>query len=150
MRRARCTSISPGTLTLASRNRSRDWGATAGRADRFLPCPLLLPAAGLAGTGAHALLLLHGLRHALCALAHRLERAALRVDRTVGIAFAELAFRLAHRFAGAAELIHFATLLALLARLLTHAALAQFLHQLVELLAQRLLILAQFAHILLA
>jgi hypothetical protein len=73
------------------------------------------------------LLLLHGLRHALRALAHRFERAALRVDRTVGIAFAELAFGLAHGFAGTAELIHFAALLAVLAgltRLLAHATLA--------------------------
>ena len=37
------------------------------------------------------LLLLHGLRHALRAFAHRLERTALRVDGAVGIALAELA-----------------------------------------------------------
>ncbi len=68
-------------------------------------------------------------------------------DRAVGIAVAELAFRVAHVFAGAAELLHL-----FLARLagLPQATLAQLLEQLVELLAQRLLLIAQLAHALLA
>src|SRR5690349_18786338 len=65
----------------------------------------------------HALshLLLHRLRHALRALAHRLERAALRIHRAVGITLAERALGVAHRLAGATERIAFATLVALLA-----------------------------------
>ena len=84
-----------------------------------------------------------------CALAQRFERAALRVDRAVGIAFAELVAGLAHRVAGAAERVRLAALLALLALLarLREALLAQFLEQLAELLAQRLLVLAQIAHL---
>ena len=71
------------------------------------------------GTWAHALLL-HRLRQPLGALAHGLQRAALAVDRAVGIALAELTFGLAHGFAGIAELAHLValallTLLALLA-----------------------------------
>jgi hypothetical protein len=45
-------------------------------------------------------LLLHRLRHALRALAHRLKRAPLRFDRAVGIALAKLALGVAHRLAG--------------------------------------------------
>src|SRR4029077_15813719 len=70
----------------------------------------LLAAAGPAiGAGAHALLL-HLLRQTLRALAHRLQRATLAVDRAFGIAVAQLAFGLAHGPAGVAE---FARLLAL-------------------------------------
>src|SRR5674536_264688 len=61
--------------------------------------------AGLAGALSHAhAVLLHRLRQPLRALAHGLERAALAVDRAVGVALAEFAFRLAHGFAGIAEL----------------------------------------------
>src|SRR6516225_4807439 len=55
------------------------------------------------GTASH--LLLHRLRQALRALAQGIERAALRFHRAVGIAFAEIADGIAHRLAGAAELI---------------------------------------------
>ena len=58
--------------------------------------------------GALSELLLHRLRQSLRALAQRVERAALRVDGAVGVAFAEIAFGVAHRFAGAAELVQFA------------------------------------------
>jgi hypothetical protein len=75
--------------------------------------------------------------------APRFERAALGIDRAVRVAFAELAFRLAHGVAGATELIHLAQPLLALAE----ALLAQFLHQLLELIAQCLLILAQLAHL---
>jgi hypothetical protein len=64
-------------------------------------------------------------------LRENLDRAALRVDGAVGIALSELAFGITHGVAGAAGLIHLA--LALLA--LAEALLAQFLHQLLELIA---------------
>jgi len=86
-------------------------------------------------------LLLHRLREILSALAQRIERASLRFHRTVGVALAERAFRLLHGFTGAAELIAFALVLAIL----TESVLAQLLQQLVELLAQRLLVMLQFA-----
>src|SRR5262249_47228100 len=73
--------------------------------------------------GLHALLLLHRLREILGAGPKRLERSALRVDRAVSIALAELALGLAHGFASLAELIHLAAL-ALLALLALLAALA--------------------------
>src|SRR2546430_9430608 len=88
-------------------------------------------------------LLLHRLGEVLRASAQSFEGAALRIDRAVRVAFSELAFRIAHGVAGAAELIHFA--LPLLA--LAEPLLAQLLHQLLELIAQRLLILAQLAHL---
>ena len=59
-------------------------------------------AAGLAGTLAYHAVLLHLLRQSLRALAHGLQRAALAVDRAVGVALAELTFGLAHGIAGAA------------------------------------------------
>src|SRR5262245_31111459 len=100
--------------------------------------------AGLAvGAGAQHALLLHGLGEVLRAPAQSFERPALGIDRAVRIAFSELTFRLAHGFAGAAELIHLALPLLALAK----ALLAQLLHQFLELIAQRLLILAQFAHL---
>src|SRR5205823_9064065 len=86
-------------------------------------------------------LLLHRLGEVLRASAQSFERAALRVDRAVRVAFSQLAFRLAHGVAGATELIHLA--LPLLA--LAEALLAQLLHQLLKLIAQCLLILAQLA-----
>src|SRR5580658_8160074 len=67
-------------------------------------------AAAAAGVLPH--LLLHALRQTLRALAQTIERAALRVDGIVGIALTELAFGLAHRIAGAAELIHLVLTLA--------------------------------------
>ena len=70
-------------------------------------------AARLARALTLALPLLHLLREVLRAAAQRFERAALRVDRAVGIALAELAFGVAHRAVGLAE--PFARVLALLA-----------------------------------
>ncbi len=95
------------------------------------------------------LLLLHRLRHALRAAAQRFQRAALRADSAFGIAVAELAFGVAHRLAGAAELLH-AVLLTLLA-LLAHAALAAIAPAACCSCSRKsLLVLAQFAHTLLA
>ena len=74
---------------------------------------------------------MHRLGEVLRATAQRFERAALRVDRVVRVAFSELTFRLAHGVAGATELIHLA--LPLLA--LAEALLAQLLHQFLELIA---------------
>src|SRR5262245_46001642 len=100
--------------------------------------------AGLAvRAGTQHALLLHRLGEVLRAPAQSFERAALGIDRAVRVAFSELAFRLAHGVAGATELIHLA--LSLLA--LAEALLAQLLHQFLELIAQRLLILAQLAHL---
>jgi hypothetical protein len=101
-------------------------------------------------TGTTTLLLLRlRLRHAP---AQRIESAALRIHGAVRVALSELALRLAHRFIGFAELISLALPLLLplallaLARLLTHAALAHLLEQLLELIAKRLLPLLQVAH----
>ena len=71
------------------------------------------------------------------------ERAALRLNGTVRVAFSELALGIAHGFPGPAELIHLA--LPLLA--LPEPALAQLFHQFLELIAQRLLILAKLPHL---
>src|SRR5262249_46083798 len=92
-------------------------------------------------------LLLQRLRQALRALAQRLERAALRVDRAVGIALAERAFRLAHRLAGAAELIELA-----LPGLTRHGetALLPLLQQFLGLLLQLALTLLELAERILA
>src|SRR5712692_9346731 len=95
------------------------------------------------GAGTHHALLLHRLREVLRPAPQRLERAALRVDGAVGVALADLALGLAHGFARRAELIHLALPLLPLAE----ALLAQLLHQLVEPIAQRLLVLAQLAHL---
>src|SRR6185503_10414585 len=77
------------------------------------------------------------------ATAQGFERAALRIDGAVCVALAELALGIAHGFARAAELIHLAlTLLAL-----AEALLAQLFHQLLELVAQTLLVFAQVAHL---
>ncbi len=95
-------------------------------------------------------MLLHRLREALRALAQRVERAALRIDGAVGVALAEIALGLAHGVAGSAELIQpvlALTCCALLALLiLAEAAVFQFVEQLVEAVAQRLLVLPQFVH----
>ena len=82
----------------------------------------------------------------LCAPRRSVERAALGIDGAVGIALAEPAFGLAHGIAGLAERV----LLALTLLALAEATLAQFLHQLLELIAQLLLLLLQVAHLLLA
>src|SRR5215510_2974515 len=111
--------------------------------------------AGLTGAGArHHTLLLHLLRQVLGAAAQRFERTALRTDRIVGIALAKLALRVTHGLAGLAKLIALAllallTLLALLLTLLAllaEAALVELFDQLVEPVAQRLLLLRQVAH----
>src|SRR5262249_8907544 len=101
------------------------------------------PAGPSVRTGTQHALLLHRLGEVLRAPAQSFERAALGIDRAVRVAFSELAFRLAHGVAGAAELIHLALPLLTLAE----ALLAQLLHQFLELIAQCLLILAQLAHL---
>ena len=100
--------------------------------------------------GAEAVVL-HRLRQALRALAHGVERLALVLDRAVGVALAEFALRLVHGLAGVAELIHLVALVVLLAGLLLpgrQPVLAQLVEQLLELVAQRLLVLAQVAELL--
>jgi hypothetical protein len=87
--------------------------------------------------------LLHGLGEILRAAAQRFEGAALRIDGAVRIAISQLSFRFAHGLAGAAELIHLALPLLTLAK----AMLAQLLHELFELVAQRALVLLQLAHL---
>src|SRR5262249_36332336 len=101
---------------------------------------------------AHARPRLHLLREVLGAAAQRIDCAALGVDGGIGVAFAERTFGVAHRLLGAAERpVALFALLALLARptLAQLPALSQFLEQLVELFAQRLLVLPQLAHALL-
>ena len=58
-----------------------------------------------ARSAAFAVPLLHRFGELLRALAQRIERAALRVDRAVGVALAEIAFGFTHRLAGVAELV---------------------------------------------
>jgi hypothetical protein len=101
------------------------------------------------------------LRKAFGALSHGFEGAALAADGAIGVTFAELAFGLTHGFARIAKFAHFVAalpllsllsflaLLALLA-LLTEPALAELFQKLVEAITQRLLILAQIAHLILA
>ena len=102
-----------------------------------------------AGTLTH--LLLHRLRQALRTLAQCLERAPLRIDRAVGVAFAEAALGLAHGVAGTAEVVDvaLALALALLARLTllvrAETAVLELFEQLVQPVAQRLLALPQVA-----
>src|SRR5690348_10270834 len=114
-------------------------------------------AAGRSLTRTGTALLLHGLGKALGTLAQRLERASLGIDGTVGISLAERPFGILHRFASAAErsspvltLLALLTLLPLLVLVLTQAMLAQLLQELVEPVAQRLLVLLQVAHTVLA
>ena len=94
-------------------------------------------------------LLLHRLRQTLRALAQGIERAPLRVDGAVGVALAETALRLAHGFSGAAEVVHIALALTLLARLtllvLAETAVLELFEQFVEAVAQGLLALPQVA-----
>src|SRR5207247_3575899 len=126
----------------------------------------LLPADAIAGTVALSLIaLLHRLRETLGALAQRIQRAALRIHRAIGVALAELAAGIAHRGIGFAEailalallrvavlpLLPLLPLLTLLAALaLSHAALGKLLLQLLEPVAQAFLILLQIAHALIA
>src|SRR5439155_3742836 len=102
-------------------------------------------AAGLAGTASGPLL--HLLGHALRALAQSFERAALGVDRTVGILLAERTLGVPHGIFGPAERFVALALLALLALLAELAAPAKLLQQFLELSAQRLLILLQVAEL---
>jgi hypothetical protein len=73
----------------------------------------------------------------------------LRVDGAVGVALAETALRLAHGFSGAAEVVHIALALTLLARLtllvLAETAVLELFEQFVEAVAQGLLALPQVA-----
>src|SRR5580692_8376044 len=81
----------------------------------------LLPAGPLAGPIALtvAVLLLHGLGEALRPLAQGIQRLALRIDGTVGIALTELAAGITHRVVGSAQAILVAVTVAVLPRLLT-------------------------------
>src|SRR5262249_38293567 len=115
-----------------------------------------------------AVTLLHRLGEALGALAQRVQRPALRIDGAVGIAFAEPAGGVAHRRIGLVEavlaiallaaltllalaLLSLLAALALLAALSrSHAALGEFFLQLLQPVAQALLVLLQVAHALLA
>ena len=121
---------------------------TAKRIGVLLRARLAEPAAA-AGTGTLSHLLLHRLRQTLRALAQGIERAPLRVDGAVGVALAETALRLAHGFSGAAEVVHIALALTLLARLtllvLAETAVLELFEQFVEAVAQGLLALPQVA-----
>src|SRR5581483_4532011 len=66
-----------------------------------------------ARTGAVAVIL-HRLRKILRALAHSLQGLALAVHRIIGVALAELIFRVAHLLVRIAELVHFVVAVALL------------------------------------
>jgi len=124
MRRARCTSISPGTLTVVS---VAVIAAAQRPAERIgvLLGARLPEAARTTGAGArpHPRLLLHGLGEALGAAAHRVERAALGSHGAVGVCL-DPSWPCASPIAlpALAELIHVA--LALLAGL-AHALLLQ-------------------------
>ncbi len=130
----------------------------------------LLTASPIAGTIALpvAIALLHRFGHLLRALAHRVEGLALRVHGAVGVAFAELRAGVAHGAVGGVEaavvialvavliaalagvaLLAFLTLLALLS-LLREAALGHLVLQLLQAVAQRLLVLLQVRHRLVA
>ena len=71
------------------------------------------------------------------------------VDGAVGVALAETALRLAHGFSGAAEVVHIALALTLLARLtllfLAETAVLELFEQFVEAVAQGLLAVPQVA-----
>ena len=121
---------------------------TAKRIGVLVRARLAEPAAA-AGTGTLSHLLLHRLRQTLRALAQGIERAPLRVDGAVGVALAETALRLAHGFSGAAEVVHIALALTLLARLtllfLAETAVLELFEQFVEAVAQGLLAVPQVA-----
>src|SRR5262249_5605470 len=90
---------------------------------------------------------LHLLGQILGSAAHGVERAPLGIDRGVGVAVAERTLGIAHRLLGAPE----RALASFAGRLLPQlAALLHFVEQFPELFAQRLLVLAQPAHALLA
>src|SRR6516162_2315167 len=96
MRRARCTSISPGTLTVAASPYSRPRkGRPSGSVSCWARGRPSRPGWPLGARTQHALLL-HRLGEVLRAAAQSFERAALGVDRVVRVAFSELTFRLAH------------------------------------------------------
>src|ERR1700733_8308011 len=81
-------------------------------------------------------LLLHRLRQPLRTLAQGVERAALRIDRTVGIAIAQLRLGVAHGVVGLSELIHavagFAFFALLALTILAEAAVLELIEQLLE------------------
>src|SRR6202044_2252341 len=81
----------------------------------------LTAGAGTAGAVALAIavLLLHRLGKALCSLAQGVQRLALRIDRTIGIALAELATGIAHRIIGGAKPILAAVIAGLRVAILT-------------------------------
>ena len=123
--------------------------------------------AGAGATGAVALAfavaLLHGIGQVLRPLAQGIERLSLRIDRTVGIAFAELAAGIAHRVIGGAKPILvvaglrvavltwlLALLTVLTALVWSHAALGQIFLQFLQPVAQALLVLLEIAHGLIA
>src|SRR5579871_411759 len=125
----------------------------------------LLPASAVAGavTLTVAVALLHGFGKALRPLAQGIERLALRIDGAIGVALAKLAAGIAHRVIGRAKtvIIIAGLAVAILPRLLAlltlltalawpHAALGQFLLQLLQAVAQALLILLEIAHPLIA
>src|SRR5690348_7335288 len=131
----------------------------------------LLAASRVAGavTRLVAIALLHGFGEALGALAQRVQRPTLRVHRAIGIAVAEPAGGIAHGVVGllqpvlavalvaALALLHALAALALLALLSLlaalarpHAALGEFFLQLLQAIAQALLVLLQVAHALVA
>src|SRR5215467_5333812 len=126
MRRARCTSISPGTLTVVSSPYSRPRkGRPSGSVSCWARGGPSLPGWPL-GPGPNMPCCCIDWGEVLRAAAQSFERAALGIDRAVRVAFSKLTFRLAHGVAGAAELIH----LALPSLALAEALLAQLLHQL--------------------
>src|SRR5262249_9109204 len=100
-----------------------------------------------ARTRAH--LFLHRLRQPLPAASARVACAPPRSTVAAGIAVAQRALCVPHGLAGAAELVQFVALLALLIALarLREAALAHLVEQLLELVAQRLLVLPQLAEL---
>src|SRR4051812_24678745 len=142
--------------------------AVKGAAERVgLIAAALLTAGPVAGTIALpvAIALLHRLGHLLRALAQGLERFPLRVHGTVRIAFAELRAGIAHGPVGGVQtavVIALVTvLIAILARLsllalltllplLREAALGEFVLELLQPVAQRLLILLEVRHRLVA
>src|SRR5581483_9324802 len=119
--------------------------------------PRLLAAHAVAEAvaGLVAVTLLHGIRKALRALAQRFERLALRVHGGIGIALAEPAAGIAHRAIGLGKAVLAIALIgaglaliALLAR--PKAPLGQLVLQLLQAVAQALLVLLQIAHALVA
>src|SRR5262249_39909861 len=146
-----------------------EFAAAQGTAERIgLVTAALLAAGAVAGAVllTIAVARLHGLGEALRAIAQRLQRAALCIHRAFPIAFAEPAGGIAHlgisliKAVLAVALIALLALLALLAGIAAlalvaallgaHATLGQVILQLPETVAQRLLVLLQVAHALVA